>query len=191
MNDSIKKRKNIKIGKTLCGLSFGIIVIFALLNSFFTGLFLALPILACGLVFIFAKRNIALYCIWVIFFFVDTYLRYGSGISWRLVFLTRHFLPEFNYNRLLFAWIELIVFVLLTIITIVKEKNYPLSLTKKNKVFYVLGWILFFVLLIPVDYSQSTTLKNIYFIFGDWLRIFLFISLVSVSFRVRAREIEK
>ncbi|MDO5028750.1 MAG: hypothetical protein Q4E36_05740 [Bacillota bacterium] len=180
------KRRNIKIGKTLCGLSFLIIVIFALLNSLVTGLLLALPILFCGLVFIFAKRNTFLYCAWVLFFFLDVYLRYGTGITWRLAFLTESFLPQWNYNRLLFAWIELILFVLMTGLTLWKEKNRPLVCSQHRRGKIILAWFVFLLLHLPFEMEDLSLAANIYYIFGDWLKIFLFIFLVSTALRLMA-----
>lgn len=188
MENNLPRQRNVKIGKALCGLSILLIIIFALLKSFFTGLFLALPIFSCGLILIFKRENVLLYCLWTIFFFVDIYIRYGTGITWRLIFLTKNFLPQWNYPRLTVAWIEFIIFILLTIITIVKEKNKPLILNNKKKVFYILGWILFFVLLVPFDLNDLSILANIYYIFGDWLRVCLYIFLITWSLRLRSHK---
>lgn len=188
MENNLPRQRNIKIGKALCGLSLLLIIIFALLRSFFTGLFLALPIFSCGLILIFKRENVLLYCLWTIFFFADIYIRYGTGITWRLIFLTKNFLPQWNYSRLIVAWIEFIIFILLTIITIVKEKNKPIILNNKKKVFYILGWILFFVLLVPFDFNDLSIFANIYYIFGDWLRVFLYIFLITWSLRLRSHK---
>lgn len=188
MEKTFKREKNIKIGKALCGLSILLIIIFAILRSFYTGLFLALPIFSCGLILIFKRENVLLYCLWIIFFFVDIYLRYGTGITWRLIFLTKNFLPQWNYSRLIVAWIEFIIFILLTIITIVKEKNKPLILNNKKKVFYILGWILISISLVPFNFNDLSVLANIYYIFGDWLRVFLYIFLVTWSLRLRSQK---
>ena len=188
MENNLQRQRNIKIGKALCGLSFILIIIFALLNSFFTGLFLALPFFSCGLILIYKRENVLLYCLWTIFFFVDIFIRYGTGITWRLIFLTKDFLPQWNYSRLIASWIEFIIFILLTVSTIVKEKSKTLILTKKRKVFYILGWILFFVLLVPYNFGDLSIFANIYYIFGDWLRVVLYIFLITWSLRLRSQK---
>lgn len=188
MGKNLPRQRNIKIGKALCGLSLILIIIFALLRGFYTGLFLALPIFSCGLILIFKRENVLLYCLWTIFFFVDIYIRYGTGINWRLIYWTKY-LPEYNYYSLIFAWIEFIIFVLLTIITIVKEKNKPIILNNKKKVFYILGWILLSVLLIPFNFGEELTIiQKIYYIFRDWLRVFLYIFLITWSLRLRSHK---
>ena len=83
------------------------------------GLVFASPFLVCGgLCFLF-RRRAGLWCGWAVCFLIDLYLRYGSGITWRLTWVTLSFTPQMNYARLFIAWTQLIGMGLLVLLTVI------------------------------------------------------------------------
>ncbi len=81
------------------------------------GLLFAVPFLLCGAICLKAKRHIALGCAWAWYFSAYVFLIFNTGITWRIIRQTAHYLPEWNYTRLAIGWAELILFVVLLIPT--------------------------------------------------------------------------
>lgn len=88
------------------------------LGSFLSGLFLAVPFLACGIICLRCRQRAALWCVWVFYLFVELYIRWGTGISWSLVLTTPYFTPEMNYMRLAIAWVQLAVMLIMFFVTL-------------------------------------------------------------------------
>ena len=64
-------------------LCFGVLVLILLsiLGGFISGVLFSSPFLLCGIVCLVFKKNIGLWCAWSIFFSVDMYMRFATGIT--------------------------------------------------------------------------------------------------------------
>lgn len=151
------------------------------LGGFFSGLLFGSPFLLCGIVCLLFKKNAGLWCAWTIFLTVSLYLRYATGITWRLTLFTLQYEPSMNYMRLAFAWLELLCFVGLSVLTILRLQKTPLTWNKRSKCLYIGGWILLALLFIPVQIDVQSQLANVYYILTDWAKVGLFIALASAT----------
>lgn len=159
-------------------------LLLSVLGSFLGGLLFGSPFLLCGAICLISKKNTGLWCAWAIFLTVNLYLRYATGITWRLTLFTLHYEPSMNYMRLAFAWIELICFVAIVVITIMRFQKKQLVLGKRNKLLYGVGWIVFALLFIPVTLDPLSGLANIRYMFLDWIKIGLFTALLITTLRL-------
>ena len=75
-----------------------------LLGGGLFALFVGVPLLLCGGYALAVRRHLAVWCVWTVFLAIDLYLRAGTGITWRMVFQTVGFQPEWNYLRLAIGW---------------------------------------------------------------------------------------
>ena len=89
-----------------------------------------------------------------------------------------------NYTRLAFAWIELLCFVVMVIITILRFQKKQLVLDKRGKGLYIAGWVVLALLFIPVQLDPLSGLSNIRYMFLDWIKVGLFTTLVITTLRL-------
>lgn len=167
-------------------LCFGALVwlLLSVLGSFFGGLLFGSPFLLCSIICLAFKKNTGLWCAWALFLAVNLYLRYATGITWRLTLFTLNYEASMNYMRLAFAWIELICFAAMVIITVLRFQKKQLVLSKRNQILYIAGWILFALLFIPVPLDAFSALANTRYIFLDWLKVGLFTTLLTATLRL-------
>ena len=160
-------------------------LLLTVMGGLLTGLILASPFLLCGLICLLARSHAGLWCAWAVYFLVDTYLRFATGISWSMVFLTPYFEPSMNYARLAIAWCQLAVAVLLIVVTAVRLRRKPLEPTRRNKIALLVGWAVFVALrLIPLPLIQSM----VFYAVVDGVRLVFFTVLVTATARyVRTR----
>lgn len=180
-----KTRSTREIVGTLL-LCFGalILLLFTILGGFWGGLLFGSPFLLCGSVCLLFKKNTGLWCVWTLFFTVNVYLRYATGITWRLTLFTLHYEPSMNYLRLIFAWIELLCFVVMVAITILRFQKKQLVLDKRGKGLYIAGWIVFALLFIPISLDPLSALSSIYHMFMDWIKIGLLTALITTTLQL-------
>lgn len=173
------------IGLFLFGTAALIWMLSSLHIGFLNGLILAFPLGLCGIVCLFARSHVLLWSFWALFFSVDIYIRYGTGIRWGMILLTPIFEGSWNYSRLFIAWVEFFCFVILITVTVFLLQKKPLVPTKGNRNWILAGWVLFFLLrgllFLPLD--PLSLLSNLIYIFYDWVRCPLFIVLVSATIR--------
>ena len=169
----------------LLSLSVLVWLVLTVLGSFLAGLLFALPFLLCGVVCLLFKRNIGLWCTWVLLFAVNLYLRFATGITWRLTLITPHFEPSMNYIRLAMAWIELACFMMVVAVTVLRFVKKPLEVTKCTVILLVCGWIMFGLTWIPVC---SISDAPICFYIADWVRLGLVTILLTSTIRLIRTE---
>ena len=184
-----KPQKNIKAAKIL--LVLGILVAFGffIFGLGLTGLIFALPFLVCSLICYLSKKDVGFYCVWVLVFMADMYVRLGTGISWAAIRLTSQWDYSMNYWRLLIAWVQFVVILSLVVYTIVRAKKVVTDITSKLKqelVAYWLGFIIFqgsstissyFINKAIIEQQQIPEFLSAIsgvFQFADWLCIFFF-----------------
>lgn len=172
-------------------LCFGTLIwlLFTFLGSFAEGLLFGAPFLLCGIICLIFQKNAGLWCAWAVFLTVNLYLRYATGISWRLVLFTLNYEPSMNYARLAFAWLEVLCVAVLVLVTVLRLRKKPLALTKRSGILYIAGWIVFALLFIPIPLNPQSMLSNLWYTLADWLRLGLFTVLAVTTFRlIRARK---
>ncbi len=88
-------------------------------------LIFGLPFYISAVICLTAKgERTGLWCGWCLFFLVDAYLRYGTGLSWGVIFQTLRWTARMNYTRLIIAWCQFLVmlfFILWTAFSYGKE----------------------------------------------------------------------
>lgn len=111
-----------------------------LFGDILAGLVLASPFIACGLICLFARKNVGLWCIWVVYSFVDLYLRYASGVNWQFALFPQVYTGEWTI-QLIVAWALLLSFGSLTIVTVLRFRRTPAGSLRKNGIAAVISWV--------------------------------------------------
>ena len=160
----IQKTSNTRKIVGIILLCFGALIwlLLTVLGGFLGGLLFGSPFLLCGAICLIFKKNTGLWCAWALFLTVNLYLRYATGITWRLTLFTLNYEPSMNYTRLAFAWIELLCFVVMVIITILRFQKKQLVLDKRGKGLYIAGWVVLALLFIPVQLDPLSGLSNMF-----------------------------
>lgn len=162
-------------------------LLFAVLGEFFFGIILSLPFLLCGIICLCFSRHTGLWCAWCIYISVKLYLYYATGISWRLTLLTAIFTPSMNYLRLAFAWGLLLISLVMILVTALCCSRTPLSLTRKNLLCTLLGWILvilFCILPLPFPAALTKISHALWMLLLDTLKAAALTLLLTLTFRL-------
>lgn len=191
------KTREKKIGKGLLIAGIISIFVFLLLGLGITGLFIAIPLFACSIIYYKAKSNHFLYCLWVIIPLADLYIRFATGINWTVIKQTPEWEYSWNYGRLAMGWGQFIVIAFLIIFSLVKLSKNDIELNKKFKRSFIAAFVGFAFLWAgecltspiitekAIYYTHSDiqqaifTVTNIVFSIFDWLRIYLFVDFVT------------
>ena len=186
-----------KIGKGLLTAGVISIFVFLLLGLGITGLFIAIPLFACSIIYYKAKSNHFLYCLWAIIPLADLYIRFATGISWHVIKRTLEWEYSMNYARLAIGWVQFIVILFLIIFSIVKLSKNEVDINtkfKRNFIAAVIGFVFLWTgeyitspLIVEkmmgynsIDIKQGIiTAMNVVFSLFSWLRIYLFVDFVT------------
>lgn len=153
-----------------------------LLGGDLAGLVYAAPFLLCGMVCLIFKRNVGLWCLWTVVFAVDTFFRYATGgVTWRLVLLYNE--VGVRGPRLIMAWAELLCFIALIAVTVLRFREKPLTMDKRRKTLYIIGWVALALLFVPFGRDPLSALSNIRYVLWDWLKVGLFVPLLTTTLR--------
>lgn len=129
-------------GVVLLCMAFLVWLLLTVLGSFLSGLFLAVPFLACGVICLRCRRRAGLWCAWALYLCAELYVRWATGISWTLVLMTPHFTPEMNYLRLATAWVQLAVMLVMFLVTLRSFRTVRIDLkNRRNVLLLAAGWI--------------------------------------------------
>lgn len=163
----------------------------SLLGDVLTGLVLASPFLACGLICLFVRKNVGLWCLWVVYAFADLYLRFATGVNVSFVMNPRFYMGGYPLH-LIVAWVNFAIFTALTIATVLRfQKGGPASV-KANAIGAAISWIVYFLLPFVVanpsresvitdpDQIQIYATSNA---IGGWLRTVVVV--IALTFTVR------
>ena len=191
------KTREKKIGKGLLIAGVISIFVFLLLGLGITGVFIAIPLFACSIIYYKAKSNHFLYCLWAIIPLVDLYIRFATGINWNVIKQTLEWEYSWNYGRLAIGWGQFVVILFLIIFSIVKLSKKNVEINKKFKSNFIAAVIGFAFLWMgeyitsslivekmmgynSIDIHQAIiTAMNAVFGIFSWLRIYLFVDFVS------------
>ena len=139
----------------------------SLLGDVLAGLVLASPFLACGLICLLAKKHTGLWCTWVVYLFIEIYLRFATGVSWQYVFS-----PFAYYGgqtvQLIVAWCLLGSFAVMVGITSLRFRKNPKTSLKKDGVtaailwaVYLITWVILAVSSKPITSSTEIVLRRL------------------------------
>ena len=138
------------------------------------GLILATPLLVCAAICFAAKKRAGLWCAWAIYLTVELYLRWATGLTWRLTLRTFVFTPEENYARLVIAWVQLLVLLLMFFFTFCSFRNIHLDLhSRRNRFLLAGGWVLLILLHLLKNWGYPIIYQNPAMDFSLGIRLLL------------------
>ena len=70
------------VGLVLFGLGFLVILLCTVLGGMLAGILYSLPLWVCGVICMVCKKRCGLWCAWAVFFLLDVFLRFATGIVW-------------------------------------------------------------------------------------------------------------
>lgn len=159
------------VGLVLFCLAAAVWLVFTLLGGFWEGLVFASPFLLCGLICVIFKKNVGLWCAWAVFCAVNMFLRYATGITWRLTLWSLHYYrAQHELLRLAFAWLEVACIVALLVVTVVRIGKTPLAVNKKNVAITVAWWVLFGLTWVRLSFDPLSLWGNLYYYLADWVQ---------------------
>ena len=126
---------------------------FLLLGGGLAGFLYAAPFLLCGLVCFTVRRHTGLWCAWAVYLSVDLYLRYATGLTWRVVRQTFLWEASWNYARLAVAWAQFLAMLMLIVCTVRAYREMTVEPTGRRVHLLLAGYFAFFVAL-PVLMSN-------------------------------------
>lgn len=162
----------------------------SLMGDVLAGLLLASPFLVCGLICLFVRQNVGLWCLWVVYAFADLYLRFTTGVNVSFVLNPRFYMGGYTIH-LIVAWVNFAIFTALTIATVLRFRKGGPASVKANAIGAVISWIVYFLLPIAVanpsrepitdpDQIQMYAAGNA---IGGWLRTAVVV--IALTFTVR------
>lgn len=162
----------------------------SLMGDVLAGLLLAFPFLACGLICLFVRRNVGLWCLWVVYAFADLYLRFATGVNVSFVLNPRFYMGGYTIH-LIVAWVNFAIFTALTIATVLRFRKGGPASVKANAIGAVISWIAYLLLPLVVanpsrepitdpDQIQMYAAGNA---IGGWLRTVVVV--IALTFTVR------
>ena len=70
------------VGLVLFGLGLLVVLLCTLLGSILSGIIFSLPFWVCGVICTVCKKRCGLWCAWAVFFLLDVFLRFATGVVW-------------------------------------------------------------------------------------------------------------
>ena len=113
----------------------------SLFGDILAGLIWASPFAACGLICLLARKNVGLWCLWVLYAFLDLYFRFATGTHWVFAFQVFAYKGDWTIH-LIMAWIWLLCFAGLTVATILRFQKSNANTLGKNAIFAAVLWAL-------------------------------------------------
>ena len=160
-------------GTILLCMAFLAVLVCTAAGELLTGLFLCIPFSACGAICFLAQRHPGLWCAWAVYLTLELYVRWATGLTWQLTLRTLSFTPELNYTRLLIAWVQLIVMLVMFTATLRSFCHTRFSLNLRNLLLLCGGWAALAGLyaLKNWGYWQMMQIPNSYFNYGLGFRL--------------------
>ena len=128
-------------------LSFGAMIwlLLTLFGGILEGLILALPFAAFGLICLFVKKNTGLWCMWVLYGFVDLYMRFATGVHWQYVFIPFAYAQGLTI-QLIVAWVLVGLLGVLVAITVFRFRKTTAQALKGNAIGTGISWAAWFLI---------------------------------------------
>ena len=164
-------------GIILLCMAFLVVLVCTVAGGLLTGLVLCVPFLVCGVICFAAKKRPGLWCAWAMYLTVELYVRWATGLSWQLTLRTLVFTPQENYTRLLIAWVQLIVMLVMFVVTFRSFRRTRFPLNRRNLILLCGGW---------AALAGLNALKN----WGYWQMMQIPNSYHGLGFRLLLRSID-
>lgn len=88
------------------------------------GVMLPSPVIACAIICLTVSKHTVLWCSWGVYFLIDLFLMYATGIRRIMILHTHIWTSSMNYTILIMAWVLFIVLVIMIAITVyIFQKN--------------------------------------------------------------------
>ena len=192
-------------GTILLCMAFLVVLVCSIIGGFLEGLIISLPFLACGIVCFACKKNIGLWCGWMVFTIGDVASRYMTGypwsVAWRTIYRFLRYGSEIKLNLTIILIISLLAFLALLVliaVTVVRFSRKPGSTSKRTLYGILAGWAAFVALNIPMLWMQwmlELKIYGVYFICVTvllWARVGLFTVLATKSVQyIRSKKCSK
>lgn len=170
----------------------------ALFGDIIAGLVLAAPFVACGLICLLVRKNAGLWCTWVVYLFIEIYLRFATGVNWYFVFLPHEYDGGWTI-QLIVAWCLLATLLILTLVTALRSRKAFLGNLRNDLVGTISGWtvyvITWFIFALPayeaqnaVAYPQSYRYVSAV---SGWIRSIVMVVALVFTIRLIASLLEK
>lgn len=147
-------------------------IITALLGDMIAGFVLASPFVVCGLLCMFVRRNAGLWCVWVIYLFIELYLRVATGVNWQFVFLPHVYTGGWTIH-LVIAWTLWLSFVVLTVLTIVRFRKGDFASVRYDAILAAICWVVYLMTWLGAVWPGRDAITDV-----DQIRVFGFVSAV-------------
>lgn len=169
-----------------------IAILLILLGGGMLDLVYSSPFLLCGVICLFTHKRTGLWCGWAVYLCIDCFLRYGTGITWSIIWQSAQFTPEMNYMRLAIGWGQFLAGLLLMILTLWSYRKHTAAFDKKHAVFAGTELLLLIGLSVAqngiVRYLHAFSYESMngigYFWLrscGDYIRLWLFGALLVLG----------
>lgn len=140
---------NIKLSYFFLSIAAAVFFVLTVMGIPVAGLVYAMPFLLLAGVCVIVKKHTALTVTWILYYIVDAFFLYATGIRWQSIRYTFQWTEHMNYMRLAFSWVLFFLMVALTLYTLWTFRK--VEFKKKNTLRFVLGWVLYLVLSFPVQ----------------------------------------
>lgn len=147
-------------GTILLCMGFLVILFFFAMGAALGGLIFASPFLVCGIICFAFKKNVGLWCAWAVFFLVDIYMIFATGIQRSSVLYTLQWEPHMNYLRLAFAWVSLITLAILMGVTVFRFRNGKCNDEKIVLRKLIVSWVVLVILQVIAFIWPRTKIFN-------------------------------
>lgn len=129
----------------------------ALFGDTLAGFVLAAPFLGCGLACLLVRKGVGLCCAWIVYLFIEIYLRFATGVTWQFVFLPQVYTGMTVH--LIVAWSLLATCAVLTIITAIFLRKQFSGNPTKYLIGTLVSWgvylVTWFVFALPASDQES------------------------------------
>jgi len=144
------------------GLAF---LLLTIMGGIAVGLLFSSPFLLCGVVCLIARKHPGLWCFWALYFLLDAWLRWATGITRHMIRLTSIWTAEMNYARLFMGWGMFVLTVLLILFTALRLRQKSFPPTAKNIALIAVGWAARFLL---PQLMRFFPMRNLTAFLFDW-----------------------
>ena len=146
-------------GIILLCMAFIVVLVCTIIGGFLEGFLFASPFLVCGLICMFVKTHVGIYCGWAINIMVILYLQLATGSNYAMV-LNPYVYSFANPIAIIVSWAHLLLIVLLMFCTVRAFCHIPVAWIKHKQTSLFIGWIIYIVIHFPtVLISNGVNLK--------------------------------
>lgn len=168
-----------------------ILLLISILGDVLVGLILASPFLVCGLICLFVRKNVGLWCLWAVYAFADLYMRFVTGVSWQFAFWRIGYSEIGNPGHLIIAWSNFAIFVALTTATVLRFRKSGSPSVQPNAIGAAISWAVYLLLPLvvaspsrePITDPDQIRLYSTANSLSGWIRTIVIV--IALTFTVR------